>query len=70
MNQISVAKRVLFGLVISVLAHAVIVLPVLAAGPVREKLDIPTTGTFDVCYASMVQRLLWLPEASRRQTAR
>lgn len=46
-NQVSQAKRVLFGLALSMLALAVVLQPVLAAGPVREKLDFPPTGSFD-----------------------
>jgi hypothetical protein len=47
MNQVCQAKRVLFGLVISMLALAVVVQPVSAAGPVREKLEFPPTGSFE-----------------------
>jgi hypothetical protein len=46
-NQVSQAKRGLFGLVISMLALAVVVQPVLAVGPVREKLEFPPTGSFE-----------------------
>ena len=46
-NQVSQAKRALFGLALSMLALAVVVQPVLAAGPVREKLDFPPAGSFD-----------------------
>jgi len=47
MTQISLAKRVVLGMAISMLALVLVVGPALAAGPVREKLDFPPTGSFD-----------------------
>jgi len=47
MNQISLARRVLLGMAISMLLLVLVVQPALAAGPVREKLDFPPAGSFD-----------------------
>jgi len=59
MNQISLGKRVLFGVVISVLLQAVVVQQVFAAGPIREKLDFPPTGSFDgICDFSVAYTIV------------
>jgi len=47
MTQVSLTKRVVFGIAVSMLALIVVAQPVLAAGPVREKLEFPPTGSFD-----------------------
>ncbi len=60
MTPMPFVRRFLLGLSAVVLLQAMAALPVLAAGPVREKLDIPPTGTFgglcafDVDYAIVV----------------
>jgi hypothetical protein len=59
MTQISLAKRVVLGMVISMLALVLVVEPALAAGPVREKLDFPSTGSFDgICDFSVAYTIV------------